>query len=103
MENNLDSVESRLQKLKAKKNEIEKQIRAEKSKLSQQARKQRTRELIQLGGLVDVAGLKEADKGALLGALLSVASTLQSNSKQFQEWKVKGDAVLAEREKERKK
>lgn len=45
-------------------------------------RRERTRHLIELGGLVQKAGLVELtndDRAALLGAFLTVAATLQSD------------------------
>ena len=69
------------------------------------ARKARNNALFQVGGLVEIAGLLDADKGALLGALLDAADTLQQGpeSPHFQQWKPRGDALLAERERNRKK
>jgi hypothetical protein len=64
-------------------------------------RKARTRSLIQVGGLVEIAGLADVDKGALLGSLMFVAEHLQHPDK-HQAWKAKGDAVLQEREAARK-
>lgn len=58
-------------------------------------RKARTRRLIELGGLVELAGLGERDKGALLGALLALAKT--SDAERWAGWKAAGDAALAQR------
>lgn len=57
-------------------------------------RKARTRRLIELGGLVELAGLGERDKGALLGALLALAKT--SDAERWAGWKQAGDGKLAE-------
>lgn len=67
-------------------------------------RKARNHALFKVGGLVELAGLLECDKGALLGGLMAVAKTLEhgSESSRFQEWKQSGDALLAKREAERK-
>lgn len=69
-----------------------------------EARKKRNQALFQVGGLVEIAGLLDADKGALLGALFAVAETLKQGpeSTRFQQWKSAGDARLAERERNRK-
>ncbi|WP_254892762.1 MULTISPECIES: conjugal transfer protein TraD [Acidithiobacillus] len=68
------------------------------------ARKARNHALFKVGGLVELAGLLECDKGALLGGLLETAETWRDGpeSPRFQEWKQSGDALLAEREAERK-
>lgn len=67
-------------------------------------RKARNNALFKVGGLVELAGLLECDKGALLGGLMAVAETLEQdpNSSRFQQWKQSGDALLAQREAERK-
>ena len=53
---------------------------------------------------MELAGLLECDKGALLGGLMTVAETLNAgpDASRFQQWKQSGDALLAEREAERK-
>ena len=46
------------------------------ARLQSDARRQDTREKIQLGGLVTKAGLTEEDTAVLLGAFLEIASSL---------------------------
>lgn len=107
---------SRLQAAERAAKEAEKKARAAREKLQAlrkeqdrkartEARKARNLALFQVGGLVEIAGLLEMDKGALLGALLTIAEPLQQDaeSPQFQQWKQRGDALLAEREAARKK
>lgn len=48
---------------------------------------------IQLGGLVAKAGLRAADKGALLGALMEFAA-LDRDSDRYKRLKERGDAEL---------
>ena len=93
-----------LEKAKIAKAELVKLRREQERKDKVSARKARNRVLFQVGGLVELAGLLESDKGALLGGLLAVAKTLEHGpeSSHFQEWKQSGDALLAEREAERK-
>jgi len=62
------------------------------------ARKARNRALIQTGVLVEIAGLLEVDRGALLGGFLALAKTLEQNPEKFQQWKQAGDAEIARRE-----
>ena len=74
----------------------------EKGKLSQKARKDRTRKLIQIGGLADVAGLSDSEPGFILGVLLR-AKDIASDSGEYRMLRAKGDALLKEREAERKR
>ncbi|MDX5936768.1 conjugal transfer protein TraD [Acidithiobacillus thiooxidans] len=91
--------EENLEKAKIAKAELVKLRREQERKDKASARKARNRVLFQVGGLVELAGLLDCDKGALLGGLLTVAKTLEDGpeSARFQEWKQSGDALLAER------
>lgn len=73
----------------------------EKGRLSEKARKDRTRKLIQIGGLAEIAGLTESDPGFLLGYLMK-ATQIETNSGEWKILKAKGDSVLKEREAARK-
>ena len=59
------------------------------AKLKTAERKQRTRRLIEAGGLVDKAGLLELDANALYGALLSLRDGAD-NKKQVEQWTTRG-------------
>ncbi len=72
-------------------------INAEKRAKAEAERKARAKRLIELGALFDLAGLDGQDRGALLGALLGVAKTLD-DSNRWSQWKSAGDALLAGRE-----
>lgn len=74
----------------------------EKGRLSQKARKERTRKLIQVGGLAEIAQLGESDPGFLLGCLLKAAQ-VETDSGEWKILKAKGDSILKEREAARKK
>lgn len=67
------------------------------------ARKKRTRELIEIGGLAEIAGLREFDKGALLGALLFVRKQAEADQSRVRTWKTSGDQLLAQRAEKRRK
>lgn len=82
-------LDERIEKDRKTRKLIQKQIKA-------QERKQRTRELIQLGGLVDIAGFREIDKGALLGLLLQGKELLKDEAT-FKNLKHLGDRTLATR------
>ena len=69
------------------------------------ARKARNHALFMVGGLAEIAGLLELDKGTLLGALVMISQVAQNPADQhtLKNWKNAGDALLAEREATRKK
>ena len=71
-------------------------INAEKKAEAERDRKARTKRLIELGALFDLAGLDGRDRGALLGALLGMANV--HDSERWANWKRQGDALLAEKE-----
>jgi hypothetical protein len=81
------------------------EAKARSSKIAKRERdakdKERTHNLIQSSGLLILAGLVDSktgnptwDKGELLGALASLAKA-EINDTKRQEWKEKGDALLA--------
>lgn len=68
---------------------------------SEAERKARTRRIIELGGLVELAGLADLDRGAVLGLLLDAAKRA-SDAEALATAKRAGDALLSSRESERK-
>ena len=92
-----------LEKAKTAKAAIYKLRKEQDRKAKSVARKAHNNALFKVGGLVELAGLLDSDKGALLGGLMAVAKTLEHGpeSSRFQEWKQTGDARLAGREKTR--
>lgn len=62
--------------------------------LTMQERKQRTRRLIELGGLVSKAGLDNWNANALLGGLLFLKKQ-EENSQQLEEWVYMGGSAFA--------
>lgn len=58
-------------------------------------RKARTRRLIELGGLVDIAGVGDYDKAVLLGMLASIPDLQEQELEQMRQ---RGSAIFAERE-----
>lgn len=101
MSNHLDqkitSLKEKLRELEAEKKAKE---RADRHAERQRTRKAENRRKFELGGLLKVAGLFECDKGALLGALLSIAPALE-DQKRFSEFKRVGDEHLSRREQAR--
>lgn len=90
-----------LEKLLAQKEKIDRKIRAYKSQLSKNERKERTRKLIQIGGLAVIAGIDTWDNGTLLGALCEI-NELNKEPGKSQIWKQNGDIILKKREEMRK-
>ena len=105
MERLQKQVEESLAKAKSAKSALDKIRRDQDRKEKIADRKARNHALFMVGGLAEIAGLLESDKGALLGGLLAIAKSLKAgpDSTRFQEWKNTGDALLAEREAGRKK
>lgn len=88
-------------KLQALETEQKTKERAARQVERQRARKAENQHKYELGGLLKLAGLFDYDKGALLGALLTLPPFL-AESDRFSEFKRTGDALLARREQERK-
>lgn len=57
-------------------------------------RKQRTRQLIQLGGLCEIAGLTNVNPAILLGGLLHLARKIQSSPDLVGAFQKEGEEVL---------
>lgn len=104
---------TRLNKLAEQKAAIEAKMKAEKERLQKQERKAKTAENAKarkaanakkfaFGGLGEIAGLLDADKGAVLGVLLWAAKAFKDSPEKFDSFKKNGDALLAQRETARK-
>lgn len=91
--------------LKARLKDLEAEQKREARALAQaqtaKDRKAENQRKYELGGLVKLAGLHDTDRGALLGALLSLAPLL-ADPQQADAFKHVGDELLARRERERK-
>lgn len=96
------TLEERIAKLEAKKAQQQAAIDAQLKKLHSQAktkeRKERTRRLIQLGGLIEKAGLGDMDSAALLGMLMQQKDFIERNPRTLDTWKQRG-ATEFEKEK----
>ena len=60
-------------------------------------RKARNHRLILQGLLIELAGLNEWDRGELLGALVALRESHNVPPERRQQWKQRGDALLAEK------
>jgi hypothetical protein len=65
-------------------------LQSQEQKLKTLERKQRTRRLIELGGLMVKAELDELNNNTLLGALLSLKSSIEKNETVIHEWTEQG-------------
>ena len=73
-------------------------LNAEKRAVKEEQRRARNHRLILQGVLIDLAGLEQRSRGELLGLLLAASTT--EDPQRWASWKVKGDALLAEKETE---
>lgn len=76
-------------------------MKAIQQKINAQERRQRTRELIELGGLAEIAGFRGFDKGALLGVLLQGREMLKDEAT-YKNLKQLGDSTLQSRASKRR-
>ncbi|MEM9272600.1 MAG: conjugal transfer protein TraD [Cyanobacteria bacterium P01_F01_bin.143] len=102
MDNEAEKIRQKLHSLEQKRRQLSDRLAREKARLKERERKQRTRTLIEIGGLAEIAGLTEVDKGALLGGMLEVAHLLQDKTT-FEMLKAKGSSLLLERSVNRKR
>lgn len=79
----LSHQKEKLDRLKAK-------LQSQEQKLKTLERKKRTRRLIELGGLIVKAELEELNNNTLLGALLSLKSSIVKNKTILNEWTEQG-------------
>ena len=86
----MQNVEEQKVRLEQKKN----RLIAEETRLKLKMRKMRTRNLIEVGGLVTAAGLDYLPTNTLYGALLSIAASLETNVSIKDEWTKLGKTKL---------
>lgn len=102
MTTDADRIREKLETLERKQREITNKLAKEKARLKAQERKNRTRRLIEIGGLAEIAEISLLDRGAVLGAMLEVAHLLK-NPPTFEMLKSKGDSTLLQRTVSRKR
>lgn len=91
----LEKEEKRIAEAKARKARLQ-------GKLNEQARKERTRKLIQVGALAEMAGILGKSEAYILGALMAAAK-LEEGSEKFERVEAEGRRVLNERAAARRK
>lgn len=96
-----DKGTARIKKLEEEIKKKQLALQLAQARIKERERKQRTRRLIEIGGLADIAGIADIDKGALLGAFLSVSKMI-GDELAYSKMKAEGDKILSAREKERK-
>lgn len=92
------TLEQKAELLELKKKRIQQsaaKLSRQQASLREGTRKERTRRLIELGGLVAKAELDGLDAAALLGALLAVRKTISENPAVLATWKRDGGQALA--------
>lgn len=104
----LAKAEMAAERLSTAKSAANKMLNDEKRKEAQAIRKARDHEMYQSAGLMSLAGLIDKttgktifDAGTLIGALSSL-SKIAKDDPRWASWKQNGDALLAQREKEKK-
>lgn len=80
---NIEEQKKRLEQKKAR-------MQLEETRLKIKERKARTRDLIEMGGLVTKAGIDYLPSNALYGALLSIKKALDNNENIIPSWTKKG-------------
>ena len=102
MTDQAEKLRAELERLEQKKKKIQADMLKAKAKLKERERKARTRRLIELGGLVEIAGLGDINRGALLGAMLEISPILKDNTT-YQNLKTRGEDILHQRSRRNRK
>lgn len=71
------------------------------SRIKEKERKARTRRLIEVGGLAEIAGIVGLDSGTLLGGFITLAETIKDEATRSR-LQAEGQARLSQREAEKK-
>jgi len=102
MENAKNRIQNKINKLQEKVDKSKQKIKRLQIENKAKERKKRTRELIQIGGLAEIAKLINIDKGAVLGLFIKGQEMLQ-DKETYLGLKRIGDRVLKERASRRNK
>jgi hypothetical protein len=92
--------DERIKKLMEKKAQLNAKIELLKSKENAKLRKERTRKLIQLGGLVAKAGVDDLNAATLLGALSDMMEQMSKNPELSGKYEAIGQKIFDEDGKE---
>ena len=91
----MQNLEERRKRLEQRKQKLKDQ----EQKLKEMMRKKRTRHLIEIGALIEKAGLSDLSKDTLYGAFLHIQNTLDANQ---HTWKKQG-GIAFQKEKAKRK
>ena len=96
MTQRIKKAQAKLKKLEEKKRQIDLQYSVERARLKEYERKERTRKLIEIGGLAEIAQISHFKKPELLGAMIEIAELLRDEPT-LKMLRAKAEAVLPER------
>ncbi len=96
MTQRIKKAQERLKKLEHKRRKIEVQYSLEKSKLKEYERKARTRKLIEIGGLAEIAQISHYAPEAILGAMIQIADLFE-DEQTLKMFSIKGLEILESR------
>jgi SepF-like predicted cell division protein (DUF552 family) len=96
MTQRIKKAQAKLKKLEEKKRQIDLQYSLERARLKEYERKERTRKLIEIGGLAEIAQISHFTKAELLGAMIEIAELLRDEPT-LKMLRAKGEVVLVER------
>lgn len=97
MTQRIKKAQAKLKKLEEKKRQIDVQYSLERARLKEYERKARTRKLIEIGSLAEIAEISNFEKSEILGAMVQMAELLRDKPT-LRMLKAKGDAILAQRQ-----
>ncbi|MBE9044326.1 conjugal transfer protein TraD [Pleurocapsales cyanobacterium LEGE 10410] len=96
MSEKIQKTETKVRSIEEKIRKLDLQLAREKSRLKEQKRKARTKKLIEIGGLTEIAGISNVDKAALLGAMVQMKELLE-DKQTFNMFRKKGEELLSKR------
>ena len=95
----LAALQSKMDAAREKQKKLQEQLRQAESQVRKEERKQRTRELIEIGGLAEIAGIRPWDRPVILGMMLDAS---KSSDVQQETWRKTGIQILSARAAEKK-
>jgi multidrug resistance efflux pump len=95
----LAQLQAKMDAAREKQKKIQEQLRQAESQVRKEERKQRTRELIEIGGLAELADIRRWERPVILGMMLDAA---KSSDTQRESWRRTGIQVLSARAAEKK-
>jgi hypothetical protein len=94
--------EEKILMLKEKEAALRRDIQKREKALQEKKRKLRTRELIEKGGLIEIAGLLSCEPQLLTGALFHIAKIMKDEPEKTAVWRQEGARILSLSPAERK-